>query len=184
MPNWDMKDWHTGKKMTLLQAFGVSNEKFHLPQLMPVLTSHAAGVQRPLEVSSGGKQPVRFPPPNVPRKGPLQQYARQLLRQHGWANQFDSFNSLEMSEAGWNPLIANPTSGAYGMAQALNHGNGSVTQGSHSNMYGGFGLTDKQAKAANSGDGYWQLVWMMNYIQSTYGSPQNAWAFHQSHNWY
>lgn len=179
MPDWSMEKWHKGRKMTLLEAFGISNEKFHFPQLVPVLPQKSAQNQQPIQVSSGGTQPVndRKPPPP---KGPIQQYARKLLRQNGWSNQWDSFNSIVVHESGWNPKIANPSSGAYGIAQAYRHGT-PATQGTFSDMYGGFGLTDKQAKAANSGDPYWQLVWMMNYIKATYGSPDAAWAQYYQH---
>lgn len=181
MPDWNMDNWHTGRKMTLLQAFGVSSEKFKFPQLMPVLPQQSAQNQQPIQVSSGGTQPVTDPGKIPPPKGPVRQYARKLLRDYGWAGQWDSFNKLVMHESGYDPRIANPNSGAFGIAQADGHGKGSATQGTLSNMYGGFGLTDKQAKEANSGVPYWQLVWMMNYIRDTYGSPNAAWAQYFNH---
>lgn len=191
MPDWTLHNWHTGRKMTLLQAFGISDEKFHYPRLFPVLTTQASHHQRPLNISgptTGAAHPQGGP---GKQQGPVRQYARKLLRDNKWGGQWVSFNSLVLAESGWNPNIkestwinGNPPTYAFGIAQALNHGNGSATQGTESNMYGGFGLTDKQAKAANSGDPYWQLVWMMNYIKQTYGSPDKAWAFHQAHGWY
>lgn len=181
--DWSLKGWHTGKQMTLLQAFGFRKSEFHFPQLTPVLTTRAAEFQRPIEVSSGGTQPVTETGNTPKPKGPVQQYARKLLRENGWGGQWDSFNNIVMAESGWNPKVANPFSGAYGIAQANGHGN-LDTQGTYSNMYGGYGLTDRQAKAANSGDPYWQLVWMMNYIKLGYGDPNSAWAFHQANGYY
>jgi hypothetical protein len=104
-----------------------------------------------------------------------------LLALNGWAGQWSAFNSLEMREAGWNPTAKNPSSGAFGIAQAYNHGKGAATQGTMSNMYGGW-TSDAVAKAANSGNGYAQLQWMMAYIKQRYGSPNAAWAqYHGSY---
>jgi cell wall-associated NlpC family hydrolase len=100
--------------------------------------------------------------------GPLQLFARRLLASYGWAGQWPSFNALEMSEAGWDPLIVNPSSGAYGIPQAL-----------------------PGSKMASAGadwrtSGYTQLRWMMNYIRTNphFHDPASAWAFHQRNNWY
>lgn len=190
MPDWSMKQWHTGKPMTLLEAFGVSNQSFKFPQLMPVLPQKSAQNQQPIQVS-GPTTGAAHPQGGPKQQGPVRQYARKLLRDNGWGGQWAAFNNIVMAESGWNPNIkesqsigGQPPTYAFGIAQAYNHGQGSATQGTESNMYGGYGLTDKQAKAANSGDPYWQLVWMMNYIKQTYGSPDKAWAYHQAHNSY
>ena len=50
----------------------------------------------------------------------------------------------------------------------------SDTAGTLGNQYGGYGLTDAQARAANSGDASMQALWMCNYIKSTYGTPEAA----------
>jgi len=101
-----------------------------------------------------------------PGSGSLVSYAKKLLKLYGWASQFGAFNALEMSEAGWNVHATNPSSGAYGLAQAL-----------------------PPSKYASAGadwrtSGYTQLRWMMAYIKARYGSPAAAWAFHLAHNWY
>jgi hypothetical protein len=107
---------------------------------------------------------------------------------HGWGTgtQWQALQSLELGEAGFNPAAVNPSSGALGLAQALGHGNGGATAGSLGNEYGGFGLTDAQAQAANSGDAGAQAVWMCNYIAAIYGDPASAWAAWQSRSphWY
>jgi Prophage tail length tape measure protein len=119
-----------------------------------------------------------------PPSGTIQQWAMQLLSAHGWASQWAAFSALEMSEAGWNPRARNPSSGALGLAQALGHG-GAGTAGTLGNEYGGFGLTAAAARLANSGDAWWQLVWMMNYIAQRWGSPAVAWGgYHARGNWY
>lgn len=192
MPNFDMKHWHTGKPMTLLEAFGITSGTLRVPPLQPQLPKYSGKYQKPIAVEASGG-PIQQSGAGsvnyasvggVPRKGKYQAYARNLLNTEKWSGQFGALNNIIIAESGWNPHIKNPGSGAYGIAQALGHGNGSKTQGTEANEYGGFGLTDKQAKEANSGNGYWQLVWMMNYIRARYGSPNKAWAFHQANGTY
>lgn len=181
-PDWDIKNWKKGP-VTFMEALGFSSKKLSFPKMDPALPGASASAQHPIAVTGGNDGSGGTGP--VPKQtGSLKNYAMKLLVQNNWPNQMINFNLLEMSEAGWNPHIKNPKSGAYGIAQALGHGKGAATQGTEANEYGGFGLTDKQAKEANSGNGFLQLVWMMNYIKQTYGSPNAAWLFHQSHNWY
>lgn len=100
-------------------------------------------------------------------------------------SQWNSFNQLESHEGEWSTTSRNPSTGAFGLAQALGHGTPS-TNGTMSNMYGGYGLTDAEARAANSGSAGPQLKWMVNYIEQTYGTPNNAWMRWLSRNphWY
>ena len=109
----------------------------------------------------------------------------QAAKVYGWDTgaEWNALVYVEMREAGFNPKARNPGSGALGMAQALGHGT-SGTAGTLGNEYGGSGLTDAQAKAANSGDAYWQAVWMCNYIKDRYGDPIAAANHERSHNWY
>jgi hypothetical protein len=113
---------------------------------------------------------------------------KNAAKSRGWDTgaQWQALNALEMSEAGYSATVKNPTSGALGMAQALGHGNGQATAGKLGNEYGGYGLTDAQARLANSGNAAWQAVWMCNYIATSgnFHDPISAWAFHRAHNWY
>lgn len=115
-----------------------------------------------------------------------QQALKQAAHAYGWDTgaQWTALNYVEMREAGYSSTAKNPSSGALGLAQALGHGKGSLTQGSLGNEYGGYGLSDSQAKQANSGNAYWQAVWMVNYIHATYGNPVNAANHERAHNWY
>jgi hypothetical protein len=99
-------------------------------------------------------------------KGHLQAYAKALLGKYGWSNQWADFNALEMSEAGWDVHATNPSSGAYGLAQALPAGK--------------YSSAGKDWKSS----GETQLRWMMDYIKDRYKSPSAAWSFHQKNNWY
>lgn len=105
---------------------------------------------------------------------------------YGWGSgtQWAALQALEMSEASFNPLAKNPSSGAFGMAQALGHGAGAATAGTVTNQYGGYGVSAQVAQAANSGDAGAQSVWMMAYIAVVYGTPAAAWKFHQANNYY
>jgi len=118
--------------------------------------------------------------------GSAQQLLQTAAAQYGWGSgaQWQALQSVELAEAGFNPDAVNPTSGAYGLAQALGHGQGAATQGTVTNEYGGYGLSDAQAQAANSGDAGEQAVWMLNYIAATYGTPEAAWAHEQEYGWY
>lgn len=110
---------------------------------------------------------------------------KEAAKAYGWDTgpQWTALNYVEMREAGYNSRIANSSSKALGLAQALGHGT-DATAGSLGNEYGGFGLTDDQAKQANSGNAYWQAVWMVNYIKATYGDPVAAANHERSNNWY
>lgn len=99
-------------------------------------------------------------------KASLQAYAKQLLAKYGWSGQWQAFNALEMSEAGWDYQATNPSSGAYGLAQAL-----------PASKYASTGSDWKT-------NGDTQLQWMMQYIKGRYGDPNAAWSFHQKNNWY
>jgi resuscitation-promoting factor RpfB len=138
----------------------------------------------PSESSPGSDQAVTTVG-GIP-SGNAQQALQQAAAARGWGSgiQWQALQNVEMAEAGFNPHAKNPDSGAYGIAQALGHGNGSATQGTESNQYGGFGLTDAQARAANSGDAGAQAVWMVNYIAAEYGNPVNAWQHEQANHWY
>lgn len=104
----------------------------------------------------------------------------------GWGSgsQWNCLTAVINAESGGNPKIANPSSGAFGIAQALGHG-GSGTSGCGRNQYGAqYGLSSQQASQANCGNAWYQMLWMCGYIKAVYGNPCNAWAHEQSHHWY
>jgi hypothetical protein len=121
----------------------------------------------------------------VSNSGSAQAILQNTAAQDGWGSgaEWQALSNVENAEAGFNPTADNPSSGALGLAQALGHGNAN-TAGTLGNQYGGYGLTDAQAKAANSGNAADQALWMVNYIKSTYGSPEAAWAHEQADHWY
>lgn len=110
--------------------------------------------------------------------------ARLVAGTYGWAGgqQWSALTQVIARESGGNPNAQN-ASGAYGIAQALGHGDAS-TQGTVSDSYGGYGVPTATCIAANSGSASAQLVWMMAYIKETYGTPAKAWANEESAGYY
>lgn len=145
----------------------------------------AAGQATAAAAGSGSSGTATTPYGAIGSSSP-QQALQNAAAAYGWGSgaQWQALQNVEMAEAGFNPSATNPSSGAYGLAQALGHGQGSATQGSVTNQYGGYGLSDAEAQAANSGDANAQAIWMCAYIAATYGNPVNAWAHEQSNGWY
>jgi hypothetical protein len=93
--------------------------------------------------------------------------ARILLADRGWgAGQFSCLNSLWNKESRWNYRASNPSSGAYGIPQALP---GSKMAGV---------AADWRTNPAT------QIRWGLNYIADRYGSPCGAWGHSQASGWY
>jgi len=93
--------------------------------------------------------------------------AQGMLSSHGWGDdQWSCLNNLWQRESGWNPSASNPSSGAYGIPQAL-PGSKMASAGS-----------DWRTNPAT------QIKWGLGYIKGRYGSPCGAWAHSQSVGWY
>jgi hypothetical protein len=98
--------------------------------------------------------------------GTPQQIAARLLAERGWSGQFSCLDALWTRESGWNIYAENPSSGAYGIPQAL-----------------------PASKMASAGPDWrssptTQIEWGLNYIASSYGTPCGAWGHEQSAGWY
>jgi hypothetical protein len=90
-----------------------------------------------------------------------------LLLDAGFAlDQMPCLNKLWDKESGWNHKAENPSSGAYGIPQAL--------------------PGDKMASVASD----WrtnpatQITWGLGYIKGRYGTPCSAWQHSQNVGWY
>ncbi|HZI96980.1 MAG TPA: hypothetical protein VFD41_05585 [Actinomycetales bacterium] len=93
--------------------------------------------------------------------------ARVMLADHGWSSgQFDCLDSLWQKESGWDHTAANPSSGAYGIPQAL--------PGSKMSSAGSDWETNPLT----------QIEWGLGYIADVYGSPCGAWSHSQGSGWY
>ena len=92
--------------------------------------------------------------------------ARLMLAERGWSSQFSCLNSLWNRESRWNYRAQNPSSGAYGIPQAL-----------------------PGSKMASAGSDWrtnpvTQIEWGLDYIAGRYGTPCGAWAHSQNVGWY
>ena len=103
---------------------------------------------------------------SVTPMGTPQEIASAMLAQHGWTGQFSCLDALWGHESGWNIYAENPSSGAYGIPQAL-----PAAQMASAGP-------DWQSSAAT------QIRWGLNYIQNRYGSPCGAWDHEEAAGWY
>ena len=107
------------------------------------------------------------PASGIPDPGTAQAIAYELVMAKGWdANEYDCLVALWNRESHWNVYAQNPTSGAYGIPQAL--------------------PGDKMATVAAD----WatnpktQIVWGLGYIAARYSTPCGAWAHSELKGWY
>jgi len=107
------------------------------------------------------------------KTGPIQQMARTLVSRTFGPGQWNSFNALEMGEAGWDPHAQNPESTAYGLAQNL-----------YPATYPPAGRPGSRAPLLEQAKA--QLQWMVRYIKERYGDPKTAYAtwLGRSPHWY
>jgi hypothetical protein len=105
---------------------------------------------------------------------------------YGWVgSQYTDLVNLWDQESDWSATARNPSSGAYGIAQALGHGTSQTAAANGINEYGPTnGVSVATAKAANGGSAAAQIAWGLAYIKATYGSPAQAWAHEQANDWY
>lgn len=95
--------------------------------------------------------------------------ARPLAAAYGWypGTQWDDLVFLWNKESGWSNTADNPSSGAYGIAQAL-----------PPTKY------PAAAQASGGSSAAAQISWGLSYIKATYGDPAAAWAHEVADNWY
>ncbi len=92
----------------------------------------------------------------------IQSMARQMVPSGQW----QCFSNIVDHESSWNYQAVNPSSGAYGLFQALPAG-----------KYASAGADWRTNPAT-------QIKWGLNYMNDRYGSPCDAWAFWQANHWY
>jgi hypothetical protein len=107
-------------------------------------------------------------PAAVPSPGTAEAIAYRMLSAFGYSAraQYGCLYQMWMRESGWDVTAENPTSGAYGIPQAL--------PGSKMASAG----PDWETNATT------QIRWGLEYIRQRYGSPCGAWAFWQANGWY
>ena len=93
--------------------------------------------------------------------------AAMMAERYGWgADEFSCLSSLWERESSWEVHASNPSSGAYGIPQAL--------PGAKMSAYG----ADWQDNAVT------QIEWGLAYVNQSYGSPCGAWSTFRSQGWY
>ncbi|MGW5674568.1 aggregation-promoting factor C-terminal-like domain-containing protein [Streptomyces sp. NPDC003860] len=91
---------------------------------------------------------------------------KEMARQMIPADQFQCFSNIVEKESGWRYTAQNPSSGAYGLVQAL-PGTKMASAGA-----------DWRTNPAT------QIKWGLNYMNNRYDSPCGAWQFWQANRWY
>ncbi|MFG3019832.1 lytic transglycosylase domain-containing protein [Streptomyces sp. NPDC048254] len=112
--------------------------------------------------TAAGDSTATFPVQSSYTVAQLKAMAAQIVG----SSQFQCFSNIVDHESTWNYLAVNPSSGAYGLVQAL--------PGSKMASV----AADWQTNPAT------QIKWGLNYMNTTYGSPCQAWAFWQVHHAY
>jgi hypothetical protein len=94
--------------------------------------------------------------------------ARQIMKnKFGYDDDdYSCFNNIIIRESMWKIDATNPSSGAYGIPQAL-PGSKMASAGS-----------DWRTNPAT------QIIWALDYMKKRYGSPCEAWSFKRGHGWY
>lgn len=147
------------------QVFTIPNLKSYIASVIkeappaPVVTKHYQVVTKK---SVHYTSKVSASAPSSVSSGSPQAYARSLMS----ATDFGCFNFIIMHESGWRWNATNPSSGAYGIPQAL--------PGSKMASAGADWRTNPDT----------QIRWAISYMKSRYGSICGAASFWRAHSWY
>lgn len=108
----------------------------------------------------------------VAASGSNQQTGQQLAAGYGWNSgaQWDALVRLWDRESNWSNTAENPSSGAYGIPQAL--------------PYSKMPRAAWPPAAGGQADPVAQILWGLQYIAQRYGDPVSAWAHEQTAGWY
>lgn len=108
------------------------------------------------------------PTVNIHKLPPRKQAWALLPKKDKTHREYDCLANVIRRESGWNKYASNPSSGAYGIPQAL----------PGDKMAGRWGRNWVSSS-------YVQLFWMVRvYIPNVYGTPCNAWQHEVNYGWY
>jgi len=149
----------------LAETAPVSSEDL---QSLTVAGEYTNGVTRDaFSITDPPPPPSLAPAVGVPDPGTAQAIAYEMVVAKGWgANEFDCLVALWNRESHWNVYANNPSSGAYGIPQAL-PGNKMASAGA-----------DWATNPAT------QITWGLGYIAGRYSTPCGAWAHSEEVGWY
>lgn len=165
---WDLTNW-TGGTVNLFQALGITKGTVQYPTLQAELTESA--------VASGSTPATSSNPADnattatgsctAAQTSSNKTLGQQLATAVGWGSgtQWTALNNIVMGESGWCNTAQNPTSTAYGIGQFLN------------TTWASTGYTKTSSP-------HTQILAMLAYIKMRYGTPAQAWAFHQANGYY
>lgn len=122
----------------------------------------AEAASRSAAASEASADAGDFAPQSSYSVADVQAMARQMVP----ADQFQCFSNIVDHESGWDYTATNPSSGAYGLMQAL-PGDKMASAGA-----------DWQTNPAT------QIEWGLTYMNDRYGGPCGGWEFWQANGWY
>lgn len=129
----------------------------------PVVEEASVEVEAEVETKSEPAAETSAPVPS----GSVKEIAQQMAAARGWSGEeWTCLDLLWERESGWNYQAANPSSGAYGIPQAL--------PGSKMGSAGSDWATNPAT----------QIEWGLGYIGDRYGTPCGAWGHSESVGWY
>lgn len=107
------------------------------------------------------------PATGIPDPGTAQAIAYEMVMARGWStSEYDCLVALWNRESHWNVYAHNPTSGAYGIPQAL--------PGDKMATVGADWATNPKT----------QIIWGLGYIEARYATPCGAWGHSERKGWY
>ncbi|MFC7732137.1 lytic transglycosylase domain-containing protein [Actinomadura keratinilytica] len=166
-PTVDLEAMEAARKRQAVERASRSarKETAKRPVLLPKGTPIPTKTPEKKEESGSDEAPTAGNP--MPA-GEAQAYAKAIMGNYGFdpSTQFGCLVNLWNKESGWNYRATNPSSGAYGIPQAL-PGSKMASEGA-----------DWRTNAKT------QIRWGLNYIKGRYGSPCAAWQHSQSTGWY
>lgn len=170
---WDLSNWTQGP-VSLFQALGIKKGTVSLPSLQTQLTGAAAtsavtananasaSTNPGTSVASGGCTSTQ----TSSNESLGQQIYNQVASGYGWTSAgWSDIQNIVNAESGWCNTVQNPDSTAYGIGQFLN-------------------TTWAATGYQKTSNPQTQILAMYAYIYATYGTPQQAWAFHQANGYY
>ncbi len=135
-------------------------------------TAADAVAQAAASVAQAGTTVPGLTPPGPAAGGSNQTLGRQLATAYGWHVDpyWTALVNLWNRESSWDNHASNPSSGAYGIPQAL--------------PYTKMPKPAWPESAGGQSDAASQINWGLGYIWGRYHDPTTAWAHELANNWY
>ncbi|WP_460756015.1 aggregation-promoting factor C-terminal-like domain-containing protein [Myceligenerans cantabricum] len=159
----------TTKSVTRVVAEGTKARPVEEPEepVEPATTSDDTSSSSPSSPSSSSSTSEQSVTTKAVPAGSNRQVGQQMAAAKGWSgSEWTCLEALWTKESNWSHTASNPSSGAYGIPQAL-PGSKMVSAGS-----------DWASNPAT------QIAWGLGYIADRYGSPCAAWSHSSSVGWY